>query len=150
MKKLFICSLALLFSAVALAQSPVSWTYSAIKVSPGLYEVRITASIQSGWHVYAQQQPEDAIAVPTSIRFSKNPVLTILGALKELGNKQHYKDAELGIEAYQYADKVEFVQQVKLKIKGKTSLNGSISFQACTDEKCLPPATTDFSINLSE
>jgi hypothetical protein len=150
MKRTFILSLAILLSGIAVAQSPVSWTYSAIKLSPGLFEVHITATIQSGWHVYAQQQPEDAIAVPTSIKFTRNPVLTIHGNLKELGNKQHYKDADLGIEAFQYAEKVEFVQQVKLRVKGKTSLNGSISFQACTDEKCLPPATTDFSIHLTE
>jgi hypothetical protein len=100
--------------------------------------------------VYAQDQPEDAIAVPTAIKFTGNPVLTLMGKLKEQGEKQHFKDSELGISAWQYAHKVEFIQKVTLKVRGKTNLNGSITFQACTDEKCLPPATIDFSIHLEE
>jgi thiol:disulfide interchange protein DsbD len=130
------------------AQSPVKWSYTATKLAAGLFEVHLTATIQSGWHVYAQQQPDDAIALPTSIQFTKNPLLLMQGSLKEIGEKEQYKDADLGITAFQYEEKVDFVQQVKMKIKGKTNLSGSITYQACTNEKCLPPATTQFSINL--
>lgn len=132
----------------AMAQSPVKWSYSATKLAAGLFEVHLTASIQPGWHVYAQQQPSEAIALPTSIHFTQNPLLLMQGSPKEIGEKEQFKDDELGITAFQYEAKVDFVQQVKLKIKGKTNLSGSITYQACTNEKCLPPATTNFSINL--
>lgn len=150
MKRLFILSLVILLCVCAAAQTPVKWSYSATKIGTGLFEVHLTATIDAGWHIYAQQQPEDAIAVPTSVKFTKNPVVVFEGAVKEIGRKQHFKDSELGIEAYQFSEKIDFVQQVKLKVKGKTSIRGSISFQACTDEKCLPPASTDFSIHLEQ
>ena len=150
MKKILTVNLLLAAALFVKAQSPVSWQYSAIKTGPGKFEIHLKAVIQEGWHVYAQEQPEDAIAVPTAIKFTNNPIISLSGKPKEEGDKQHYKDADLGISAWQYADKVEFVQQVKLKTKGKTSLNGSITYQACTDEKCLPPATIDFSIRLEE
>ncbi len=148
MIRIKLISLALVIAFGAAAQSPVSWTYSSKKISNGLFEIHITATIESGWHVYSQQQPEEAIALPTSFRFIKNPVIILKGKMTEIGKKQLFKDETVGIAAYQYEEKVDFVQQVQLKIKGKTNLNGSISFQACTNEQCLPPATTDFSINL--
>jgi len=148
MKRTFLLLLVSCWVIGAMAQSPVKWSYTATKLAAGLFEVHLTASIQSGWHVYAQQQPNDAIALPTSIHFTKNPLLLMQGNLKEIGEKEEFKDADLGISAFQYEQKVDFVQQVKLKIKGKTNLSGSITYQACTNEKCLPPATTNFSINL--
>jgi Disulphide bond corrector protein DsbC. len=130
------------------AQSPVKWSFTAKKVSNGVYDVHITASIQPGWHIYAQEQPSDAIALPTAIHFTQNPLIVKQGKIKELGHKEQFKDEELGISAFQYEEKVDFVQQVKLKAKGKTNLNGNVTYQACTNEKCLPPVTTNFSINL--
>ena len=148
MKKIFILSLIISYSLAVNAQSPVKWSWSATKMKSGIYEIHLTAKIDPGWHVYAQQQPEEAIAVPTSIKFIKNPIISFLGEIKEAGHREHFRDPELGIEAFQYAGEVDFVQQVKLKTNGKTIVRGSISFQACTDEKCLPPATTEFNINL--
>lgn len=138
MKRAIILSLLLILVCLAKAQSPVTWQHTATKTGRGQFEVHLKAIIQEGWHVYAQEQPEDAIAVPTAIRFTGNPVLTLTGKPKEQGEKQHFKDSESGISAWQYANKVEFVQKVILKVKGKTNLNGSITFQACTEEKCLP------------
>jgi DsbC/DsbD-like thiol-disulfide interchange protein len=148
MKRTFLLLLVSCWVMGAIAQSPVKWSYTATKLAAGLFEVHLTAAIQPGWHVYAQQQPDDAIALPTSVQFTKNPLLLMQGSLKEVGEKEQYKDADLGITAFQYEEKVDFVQQVKLKVRGKTNLSGSITYQACTNEKCLPPATTNFSINL--
>jgi hypothetical protein len=148
MKQAFLLALVSFLTMGAFSQSPVRWSYTTTKLSTGLYEVHLTASMQQGWHIYAQEQPSDAIAVPTAIQFTKNPLLLMQGGLKEVGRKEQFKDAELGITAFQYEEKVDFVQQVKLKLKGKTNLGGSITYQACTSEKCLPPATTNFSVNL--
>ena len=134
---------------VAKAQlNPVSWSYSAKKVSDKMYEVRITASMQSGWHLYSQKQPEDAIAVPTSFSFNKNPLLDFDGKVKEVGKLEKYKDEKLDLSAYQYSNKVVFVQKIKLKGKAKTNVTGKLEFQTCNDEKCLPPKTVAISIAL--
>ena len=148
MKQFLLVHLITVFSIGVNAQSPVKWTYNAVKLEQGVFEIHLTASIEPGWHIYAQQQPEEAIAVPTAINFTKNPIVSFIGETKEWGHREHFKDATLGIEAFQYAQKIDFVQQVKLKIKGKTNLRGDITFQVCTDEKCLPPATTAFNIIL--
>jgi hypothetical protein len=148
MRKLIGIGLLMLLSAYVQAQ--IQWRYSTKKIDNATYEVHLTAMLQDGWHIYAQKQPEDAIATPTRIAFLKNPLMVLKGDTKEVGTKKTFKDPTLGIEQFQYAEKVDFVQVIKLKgdARLKTNVAGSATFQVCTDEKCLPPATTSFSIAL--
>lgn len=148
MKKNILLITTLMMTSFVFAQNPLSWNYSAKKVGEGKYEVKLTANIQSGWHLYSQTQPESAIAQPTAIKFNKNPLLSLDGKTRELGTMQKHKDEGLDVEAWQYSGKVEFVQKVKLKTNAKTMMTGSIEYQVCTDEKCLPPKTVPFSITI--
>ena len=149
MKKLILITSVVIISLATKAQlNPVSWTYSAKKVSEKTYELRLSASMQSGWHLYSQTQPGDAIAEPTKITFNKNPLLKLDGKVKEEGKMEKFHDAKLDLSANQYSSKVEFVQTVKLKANAKTNVNGTVRFQTCNDEKCLPPKTITFSIAL--
>ena len=148
MKKLLFLSLSFLLVHFAFAQSPVSWSFASKKVSDNVYEVRLTATMQPGWHLYSQSQPADAIAIPTSFNFNNNPLLTLDGKTKELGKLEKYKDPALGVTANQYSNKVDFVQLVTVKGKAKTNVTGKLEYQTCDDKKCLPPKTVNFSIAL--
>ena len=149
MKKVFL-SVAVLFAMLFVnAQNPVSWTFSAKKIADKTYEVHMTASIQKGWHLYSQNQPEDAIAIPTAFTLTANPLFSLDGKIKEVGKLEKFTDKQLGLSANQYSDKVDFVQVVKLKGNAKTNVSGSVEFQTCDDKKCLPPKTVNFSIALN-
>ena len=149
MKKLLFVALALAFLNTASAQNPVSWAFTSKKISDKVYELHLTATIQPGWHLYSQKQPEDAIAQPTSFTFNNNPLLNFDGTVKELGKVEKYTDKVLDVSAYQYSNKVKFVQVVKLKGKVKTAVTGKLEFQTCDDKKCLPPKTSPFTIALN-
>lgn len=133
---------------MAWSQNPVSWTFSSKKINDKVYELRMTASIQPGWHLYSQSQPDDAIAQPTTFLFNNNPLLNFEGKVKELGKLEKYKDDKLDISAYQYSKKVDFVQLVKVRGKAKTNVSGKLEYQTCDDQKCLPPKLVNFSIAL--
>ena len=149
MKKLVFIFLAVFSVASASAQlNPVSWTFNSKKINDKEYELHMIATIQPGWHLYSQTQPEDAIAQPTSFNFNKNPLLDLNGKVKEVGKLEKYKDEKLDVSANQYSDKVVFVQRVKMKGKAKTAVTGKLEFQTCDYEKCLPPKTVNFSIAL--
>lgn len=148
MKRFLLLSLSFLLVHFAFAQNPVSWSFASKKVGANVYEVRLTATMQPGWHLYSQNQPEDAIAIPTSFNFNNNPLLTIDGKTKELGRLEKYKDPTLGVTANQYSNKVDFVQLVKVKGSAKTNVTGKLEYQTCDDKKCLPPKTVNFSIAL--
>jgi hypothetical protein len=136
------------FVATAQMANPVKWTFTSKKVSDKTYEIYLTATIQSNWHLYSQTQPKDAIATPTEIIFNSNPLVKLDGKTTEVGKMELYKDAKLKISANQYANKVVFVQKVKLKANAKTTISGSVEFQTCDDKKCLPPKTETFSVAL--
>jgi hypothetical protein len=148
MHKLILVLSGLCLSAAALAQSPVRWEYTTQKLDDKTYEIHLTANIEQGWHIYAQQQPKDAIALPTKIKFNKNPLINIQGKINEFGKKETHNIEVLGIQQYQYASKVDFVQKIELKSPVKTSLTGSIAFQVCTDEQCLPAEELHFTVGL--
>lgn len=129
---------------------PVHFTYSCKAINDKQVEVHILATLDEGWHLYAQTQPKDAISIPTKITFTKNPLIKIASTLpKEIGEKEQYHDPVAGITQYQYAHSVEFVQMVTLKAKAKTNLSGTITYQVCTNEMCLPPKTVPFSLSIN-
>ena len=150
MKKTLLFLFVVFSAAIASAQiaNPVSWTFSSKKISDNVYELQLTANIQNGWHLYAQAQPKDAIAVPTTFEFTKNPLVQLDGSVKEAGKLEKFTDKDLGVSAHQYSKKVLFTQRVKLKGKAKSNVSGNVTFQTCDDKKCLPPKTVTFNIAL--
>jgi len=149
MKEFFLFVFAAVFTTVAMGQvrNPVKWNYSAKKINATTYEVHLTATIDGGWHIYSQTTSEGG-PVPTAISFSKNPLLSIDGAAKEIGKLEQRHEELFGVDVKQFSNKVEFVQTVKLKGKAKTSLNGSVEFMTCNDRECLPPKSVVFNIAL--
>jgi thiol:disulfide interchange protein DsbD len=139
---LFVCS-------STSAQSPVSWAFSTKKLNDKVYEVHLTATIQNGWHLFAQRQPEGAIAPSTSFHFNKSPLLNMEGSVKEIGKLEKFKDEVLNISANQYSNKVDFVQVVKLKGGVKTAVTGKLEYQTCNDRQCMPTKAIPFIIALN-
>ena len=151
MKKLTLVFLSFFMAAMAFAQrdlNPVTWSFSSKKISDNVYEIQMTATIDNGWHLYSQTQPKDAVAEPTSFNFNKNPLLEFDGKVKETGKMEKYTDKDLGVSANQYSNKVVFTQKIKVKGKAKTNVTGTLRFQTCNDEKCLPSKTVNLSITL--
>ncbi len=150
MKKLFFVIAAVIFGGTAFSQmqNPVSWSFTSKKISDNVYEVQMAATLQSGWHLYSQTQPKDAIAQPTSFKFNNNPLLQFDGAVKEVGKMEMFTDKELGVSANQYSKQVVFTQRIKLKSKAKTAITGKLEYQTCDDKKCLPPKTVNFTISI--
>jgi thiol:disulfide interchange protein DsbD len=130
-------------------QNPVSWTTSSKKINDKTYEVHLTANLNSGWHIYSQHTPEGG-PVPTSLTFTKNPLVTVEGKAKEVGKlEQHVEPLFGNIDVKQFSNKVDFVQLVKLKAPVKTSVNVAVEFMVCNDKQCLPPKTEKLSVALN-
>lgn len=130
----------------AQVQNPVKWSYALKNLSANTYELHLLATIAGGWHIYAQQQLEGAIAVPTKISFKKAAGLTLVGLPAEVGKKETHEIRELGITNLQYSEKVDFVQKIMIKGTAVKAVAGSLVYQVCDEHMCLPPETVNFSI----
>ena len=128
-------------------KDPVKWSFSSKKINATTYEVHLTATLDNGWHIYSQTTP-DGGPVATAISFTKNPLLTLQGAAKEVGKLEKHFEALFGVDVKQFSGKVDFVQTVKLKGNIKTTVTGAVEYMTCNDHECLPPTTEKFSIAL--
>ena len=137
-----------LFSCFAQAQQPVQWNYSIKKITDTTSELRLSATIDAGWHIYSQTQPGRTISKPTKIEFTQNPLIHLEGKTEEFGQLDKHFEQTLGIVQYRYSNKVDFVQIIDVKSRVKMRITGTIAYQACTDEKCLPVAEVPFSVSL--
>ena len=143
----YLLALGVLLPFLSIAQSPVSWNYSAKKLTDKSYEIHITATVSSPWHIYSQYTPEGG-PLPTMITFNKNPLVSFEGKAKETGNLVKKYEEVFEVDVKYFDGKVDFVQVVKLKSNVKTNVNGTVEFMVCNDTQCLPPSTIPFSISL--
>ena len=148
--KAVLLSTFLFATMVVSAQNPVIWTFTSKKLADNSYEIHMTATIEKGWHLYSQTQPDDAVAGPTVFTITSNPLIELVGKIKEDGKLEKFHDKELEISANQYSKTVNFVQTIKIKGKAKTSFSGSVEYQTCDDKKCLPPKTVNFKVALDQ
>ena len=108
----------------------------------------MVATIQPGWHLYSQNQSADAIALPTTLKFTANPLVVLNGKAKEIGKLYDQFDKATNSRSRFYSNKVEFVQTITIKNNVKTAVAGQIDFMVCDDKQCLPPDVAKFSIKL--
>jgi DsbC/DsbD-like thiol-disulfide interchange protein len=134
-------------TAKAQVRNPVKWTQSVKAAGAGKYVVSMKAVLEKGWHIYSQHTPEGG-PIPTSVAFTKNPLVTLSGPVKEVGKLENHYEKLFGVNVKQFSNEVTFVQEVMVKGKVKTNISGTIEFMMCNDTECLPPATQRFSLNL--
>lgn len=140
--------LLLFFSTHLTGQAnPVRWTFQAQKSADGVYDLSLTAQIQSGWYLYSQHLEEGG-PVPTTIRFTPAESYSLEGDTAESGDqrKEGYDDL-FEMNVIKFAKRAVFTQRVRVSDPSKP-ISGEVEFMTCDDEQCLPPRTVPFSISL--
>ena len=138
--------LLLLTFATAFAQSEkqVKWTFEAKKISADTYEVQMVASVGGNYHIYSQNAGDGPL--PTKFDFTKNPLITLNGKVKENGAMVKKFEEAFKSDVRYFEKTVTFVQLVKVKGKAKTNVSGKVEFMVCNDRECLPPSTVNFKV----
>ena len=153
MKKITLTVFAALVAFMSFSQpkNPVSWNYEAKKVSADTYELSLTATVESPWHIYSQNTGKGG-PIATEIKIKPNPLVTIQNKkFKEIGKIEKAIDKNFGttpVEVVYFGDKVQFVQTVKVKGNAKTSISGTVEYMVCDDSQCLPPVKKSFDLKL--
>lgn len=143
-----LCLVCTVMLASAQTGKPVHWVYAARKTGPGTYEIRLSAVIESGWHIYSQTTARGG-PVATKIRFTPNPLVSMQGDIAEAGKLEQRNEPLFdGVLVKQYSDKVDFIQSVKVKGAVKMTITGIVEFMVCNDEECMPPDKEKFSVVL--
>ena len=124
----------------------ITWNFSVEYDRCEAYLV-FTIDQKDGWHIYAQEQSPDAIAIPTSFEFEKNSSYKLIGKTKEYGVESH-KDEELGItENYFPGKQAKFKQRIEIISKKDFTIKVGYEFMACK-KACFPPTYYETTFNI--
>ena len=125
----------LIGSTAVFAQEPsVRWKVESEEVTEGTYRLTFTGRIEAGKHIYGIETEEGN---PTGVDYVTD--LTA-GELVEASEKKNYKGEPV------FFDKVVLTQEVT--VDGVDQVEGSVYWQACTDEMCSFPEEQEFTVSL--
>lgn len=125
----------------------VNWKYKANRISPGVYELHLIATVDKPWHIYSQNSPEGG-PLPTRIVFDSSSSLVYEGVPKEKGRLIQKFEEVFAIDVEYYDSNITFIQLVKLKSDVDKRAKGEIEYMVCTGAECLPPQKVKFEISL--
>jgi thiol:disulfide interchange protein len=143
-----LCALAVSVSA----QQKVNWSakLEPAQVKPGQKaKLLITASIESGWHLYSLTQPAGGPR-PTLVTLDENPVFALDGEVKQPKPKVAF-DPNFQINTETFDGTVTFTAPVKVAADappGAQKLVAKVRFQVCDEHQCLPPRTKPIEIDV--
>lgn len=124
------------------APDPVQWTLEpgAQAVAPGgKLLAKLTATIQSGWHVYSPTTPPGG-PNPTTIGLADNPAIASVHIYQPKPERK--LDPNFQIETETFQNTVVFLLEIEVKkdaAPGPLDLTAQARYQCCTDTICLPP-----------
>ena len=138
--------LILLFFATGInaqIKNPVKFKFTVNELGNNQYEAVLNATLESGWHIYSRDIPEDT-GIPTEYVVSgKN--IELIGKFQEVGKKHEEFSEAFGGTIIYYSNSAGFKQKFKLKDPTKAGdVVAEITYQTCDDRVCLAPNTLEF------
>lgn len=134
------------FISFAQILNPVKWDSEAVQTGDNEFELRMTANLDSGWHIYSSTHKEGGIGIPTEFTWEDNAKATKQGKLVEQGKLLNVFNELIEENELYFAKKVTFIQ--KFKVTEPTEVKGEVMYQTCDDQQCLPPEYKSFTFNL--
>jgi len=134
----------LLFVGIsAQIKNPVKFKFTVNELANNQYEAVLNATLESGWHIYSRDIPEDT-GIPTEYVVSgKN--IELIGKFQEVGKKHEEFSEAFGGTIIYYSNAAGFKQKFKLKDPTKAGeVVAEITYQTCDDRVCLAPNTLEF------
>ncbi|CAA7194807.1 protein-disulfide reductase DsbD family protein [Chryseobacterium potabilaquae] len=124
-------------------KNPVKFKFTINDLGNNQYEAVLNATLESGWHIYSRDIPEDT-GIPTEYKVSgKN--IELIGKFIEVGKKHEEFSEAFGGKIIFYSNSAGFKQKFKLKDETKEGdVTAEITYQTCDDRVCLAPNTLEF------
>lgn len=144
-------ALILLCSGAAFGkEDPVSWKLSAVtpQAAPGgQVWLAFHADIEPGWHLYSPTTPEGGPIV-TKIALTDSPAIGQVEVYRPQPLRKLDPNFNLDTETYTGSQVFYLSGHVAGDAKGPLTVEASAHYQACSENKCLPPVTRQSSITL--
>jgi thioredoxin:protein disulfide reductase len=106
----------------------------------------VVAEIAPGYHINAHIPSLDYL-IPTELKFTAGKQFDVTGISYPKGKLQRLSFAPQGLSVYEGRLVIPALLKVASGVgPGDYTLQGTISFQACNENSCFPPATVAFAM----
>ena len=142
---LFLLIAVLCFCVPGLAQmqTPVTFSVTNEETPDGKLLVRFSGQVNAGWHVYGTDIPEGG-PTPATLTVEKIKGLKADGALRATGKVKRAEDAMFGMTV-SYMEGTASFEQAFTITDAQYSVEGYLTYGACSESNCMPPSTVEFS-----
>jgi len=123
-------------------QEPVKWRFSQEKLEGNRVALKMTATMEEGWHLYAVNLSDSTSVIPTTFSFTENANFTLEGDLQEPEPVEDYDPNFMEVLRW-HEEEVTFVQEIRVLSADTFSVRGELGFMTCNEEMCLPPEYID-------
>jgi thiol:disulfide interchange protein len=130
---------------------PVTWQVSVEPVKNDQYTIVMEATIDSGWHLYSQTQFGDQYEGPIRTEFLYNDsdsTFRLSGTTLEPAVAAVF-DPVFELDVIYFEDHVRFEQTIQVINPEGLQITAEVYYSVCDAEKCLPPDTKSFSLDLT-
>lgn len=124
------------FSVQAQILAPVKWEFKTKVTGNNTAELQFIATIDQGWHLYSQHLP-DGGPMPTEFKFEKMNGIELVGKASEPKPEEVF-DEMFQMKVKYFSTLVTFTQKIKITGNQPVKVSGTINYQACNDETCIP------------
>jgi thiol:disulfide interchange protein DsbD len=146
MRNTFLSFICLLLAATCVsAQNPAKWSLQSDvqgkKLTANLnFKAALKADIESGWHLYALEQPTGG-PIATTISVTKDKPFSLDGKIDSPEPKTKF-DPNFNIDTKYFENSVTFAVPLRSTVDtAGDELSLDVRFQLCNDTFCLPPKT---------
>lgn len=151
MRKHLVTLFALLLATICSTQAGaqmfeniVRWETAQTNDADGVVTLTYTATIQSGWHIYGVDLPEDGPTVTTADLSESKGIKALTGLIPDKKPATTY-DPNFAMDLTTFDGKVTFTQKVQILDPTNFVIKGDLIWQACDDKTCTPPDRYSFS-----
>ena len=134
---------------------PVQWTLTADQAKAGKGGqaiLRLTATIQPGWHLYSPTTPPpgpDGGPIPTSLKLDESPAVEKTIIYQPKPDQKFDPNFNLSVEWFQKETAFVVAANVKSDAPtGPAELTAQVRYQACDERQCLPPRKKSASVTI--
>jgi thiol:disulfide interchange protein DsbD len=145
MKKILFFSL--IFAVFSLNANPIQWSYSVNQLDGNRAELVFSASIESGYQLYAIEIP-DGGPLPTVFSFDQSNAFKRIGKIKEVPKPVVKFDEMFEINVGTHTGNVKFIQVIEILSEKDFTVTGTIDGMYCDNNSCMPFNDIDFKFSV--
>ncbi|GAB3321633.1 cytochrome c biogenesis protein CcdA [Larkinella ripae] len=138
-----------LTTSAQIQPDPTHWTFSASKTQAKVgevIEIRMNATIDKTWHMYASDLNPDIGPIPTTLKIKENGSFEKVGPFASIGPKEEFEEVWGGKVRF-FENKAVLIQKVRI-LKANPVIEGTLEYQTCSGTTCLPPAEKEFTVSV--